>query len=184
MKAFVVRVVVTMAASLFCVASYAAETNNQSPILIGLIAGTTGAYGSIGVAMVSGAQLAVDKIDAASSVLGRRAKLNANNDEASRILSGQLFAKLVSAGAVAIAGSLETGPVTAELAIRHKIPTTGVVDDRGLTVYPKGPTSEPNPWGFDFGLNTFSWGEKIGEYALEHCPEESNPPAVSFRLRA
>jgi branched-chain amino acid transport system substrate-binding protein len=135
MKAFVVRVVVTMAASQFCVASYAAETNNQSPILIGLIAGTTGAHGSIGVAAVSGAQLAVDKIDAAGGVLGRQARLDANNDDVSRILSGQLFAKLVSAGAFAIAGSLETGPVTAELGIRHNIPTTGVVDDGGLTVY-------------------------------------------------
>jgi branched-chain amino acid transport system substrate-binding protein len=24
---------------------------------------------------------------------------------------------------------------------------------------------------FDFGLNTFAWGEKIGEYALKHCPD-------------
>jgi hypothetical protein len=45
-----------------------------------------------------------------------------------------------------------------------------VVDDGGLTVYPKGPTSDPNPWVFDFGLNTFAWGQKIGEYALKHCP--------------
>src|SRR5262249_40797073 len=97
-------------------------------------------------------------------------KLDANNDDASATLSGQLFAKLVSAGALAIAGSPDTGPVTAELAIRHKIPTIGVVDDGGLTVYPKGPTSDPNPWVFDFGLNTFACGQKIGEYALKHCP--------------
>ena len=28
----------------------------------------------------------------------------------------------------------------------------------------------PNEWALDFGLNTFAWGEKIGEYALKHCP--------------
>ena len=140
-------------------------------MLIGLIAGTTGAYGSTGVAVVNGAQMAVDKINASGGVLGRQFKLDANNDDASATLSGQLFAKLVSAGAVAIAGSPDTGPVTAELAIRHKIPTIGVVDDGGLTVYPKGPTSDPNPWVFDFGLNTFAWGQKIGEYALKHCPD-------------
>jgi branched-chain amino acid transport system substrate-binding protein len=170
MKAFVAGAVVTTVASLLGAVSYAAETASQSPILVGLIAGTTGAYGSTGVAVVNGAQLAVDKINAAGGVLGRQLKLDANNDDASATLSGQLFAKLVSAGAVAIAGSPDTGPVTAELAIRHKIPTIGVVDDGGLTVYPKGPTSDPNPWVFDFGLNTFAWGQKIGEYALKHCP--------------
>jgi len=78
---------------------------------------------------------------------------------------------MVANGAVAIAGSPDTGPVTAELAIRYKIPTIGVVDDGGLTVYPKGPDSKPNPWVFDFGLNTFAWGAKIAEYALKHCPD-------------
>src|SRR5262249_1091479 len=170
MKAFVAGAVVATVAALLGAVSYAAETGNQSPILIGLIAGTTGAYGSTGVAVVNGAQVAVDKINASGGVLGRQFKLDANNDDASATLSGQLFAKLVSAGAVAIAGSPDTGPVTAELAIRHKIPTIGVVDDGGLTVYPKGPTSDPNPWVLDSGLNTFAWGQKIGEYALKHCP--------------
>jgi branched-chain amino acid transport system substrate-binding protein len=144
---------------------------DEKPLLIGLIAGTTGAYGSTGVAVVNGAQLAVDKINAAGGVLGRQLKLDAHNDNASATLSGQLFAKMVSDGAVAIAGSPDTGPTTAELAMRHKIPTIGVVDDGGLTVYKDGPTGAPNPWVFDFGLNTFAWGEKIGEYALKHCPD-------------
>src|ERR1700722_11081726 len=139
--------------------------------LIGLIAGTTGAYGSTGVATVDGAQMAVDKINAAGGGLGRRPKLDPHNDDASATVSGQLFEKLIAAGAIAIAGSPDTGPVTAQLAIRHKFPTIGVVDDGGLTVNPDGPTSPPNPWVFDFGLNTFAWGDKIGEYALKHCPD-------------
>ena len=149
----------------------AAQASDKTPILIGMIAGTTGAYGTTGVATVRGAQLAVDKINAAGGVLGRPLKLDWHNDDASATLSGQLYAKLVSNGAVAIAGSPDTGPVTAQLATRYKIPTIGVVDDGGLTVNPKGPTSPPNPWVFDFGLNTFAWGEKIGEYALKHCPD-------------
>lgn len=142
----------------------------DQPYLIGLIAGTTGAYGSTGVATVNGAQMAVDKINASGGVLGRQLKLDAHNDEASATLSGQLFEKLVAAGAVVIAGSPDTGPVTAQLAMRHKMPTIGVVDDGGLTVNTEGPNAPPNPWVFDFGLNTFAWGEKIGEYALKHCP--------------
>ena len=104
------------------------------PYLIGLIAGTTGAYGSTGVATVNGAQMAVDKINASGGVLGRQLKLDPHNDDASATVSGQLYEKLIAAGAIAIAGSPDTGPVTAQLAIRHKFPTIGVVDDGGLTV--------------------------------------------------
>jgi branched-chain amino acid transport system substrate-binding protein len=169
MKASFAGTIVVAAATLVSAATLAMAAD-QPPMVIGLIAGTTGAYGSTGVATVNGAQLAVDKINAAGGVLGRNFSLDAHNDEASATVSGQLFAKMVSAGVVAVAGSPDTGPVTAELAIRYKMPTIGVVDDGGLTVNPKGPTTDPNPWVFDFGLNTFAWGEKIGEYALKHCP--------------
>lgn len=150
-------------------ACYAAS--GQKPILIGLIAGTTGAYGSTGIATVHGAEMAVEKINAAGGVLGRPLKLEWHNDDASATISGQLYAKLISNGAVAIAGSPDTGPVTAQLAKRYKVPTIGVVDDGGLTVNPDGPTSPPNPWVFDFGLNTFAWGAKIAQHAITHCPD-------------
>src|SRR3954462_13201392 len=168
MKAALLGTVFSVLTALAGVGHAAAD---EKPILIGLIAGTTGAYGSTGVAVVNGAQLAVDKINAAGGVMGRQLKLDAHNDNASATLSGQLFAKLVSDGAVVIAGSPDTGPTTAELAVRYKIPTIGVVDDGGLTVYKDGPDGPANPWVFDFGLNTFAWGEKIGDYALKHCPD-------------
>jgi branched-chain amino acid transport system substrate-binding protein len=168
MKTVILGSFAALLAASLCVAG--PSRADEKPILIGLIAGTTGAYGSTGVAVVNGAQLAVDKINAAGGVLGRQLKLDAHNDNASATLSGQLFQQLVSAGAVVIAGSPDTGPVTAELAERFKIPTIGVVDDGGLTVYKDGPSKPPNPWVFDFGLNTFAWGEKIGTYALKHCP--------------
>jgi branched-chain amino acid transport system substrate-binding protein len=158
--------ILTLAAILLGTGSAYASSN---PILVGLIAGTTGAYGSTGVATVQGAELAIDKLNASGGVLGRPLKLEWHNDDASATLSGQLFKKLVSNGAVAIAGSPDTGPVTAQLANRYQIPDIGVVDAGGLTVYTQGPNGEPNPWVFDFGLSTFAWGGKIGEYALKHC---------------
>jgi branched-chain amino acid transport system substrate-binding protein len=169
MKSLIAGSVVAIAAVLACSASYAATDSN--PILIGLIAGTTGAYGTTGIATVHGAQLAVDKINAQGGVLGRKLKLDWYNDDASATLSGQLYAKLVSNGAVAIAGSPDTGPITAQLATRYGMPTIGVVDDGGLTVNRNGPDSPPNPWVFDFGLNTFAWGAKIAGYAIKHCPD-------------
>jgi ABC-type branched-subunit amino acid transport system substrate-binding protein len=161
----------TTVLTLSTLAALASPVVAADDYLIGVIAGTTGAYGSTGVAVVNGAQMAADKINAEGGVDGHMFKIDANNDDASATLSGQLYAKLMSAGAIAIAGSPDTGPVTAQLAERHKFPTIGIVDDGGLTVYPQGPEGPANPWVFDFGLNTFAWGEKIGEYALKHCPD-------------
>ena len=169
MRYFTLTSTILCAATLTIAGSAAHAADNS--YLIGLIAGTTGAYGSTGVATVNGAQMAVDKINAAGGVDGHMLKLDPHNDDASATVSGQLYEKLIAAGAIAIAGSPDTGPVTAQLAMRHKFPTIGVVDDGGLTVNPDGPTAEPNPWVFDFGLNTFAWGEKIGEYTLKHCPD-------------
>src|ERR1700721_4626993 len=160
--------IVTTVATLLFGTGYAYASSD--PILVGLIAGTTGAYGSTGVATVQGAQLAIDKINASGGVLGRQLKLDPHNDDASATVSGQLYEKLIAAGATAIAGSPDTGPVTAQLAVRHKFPTIGVVDDGGLTVNTEGPNAPPNPWVFDLGLNPSAGGGKLGEYALKHCP--------------
>ncbi|MCB1516490.1 MAG: ABC transporter substrate-binding protein [Hyphomicrobiaceae bacterium] len=149
----------------------ATPTFAQEDYLVGLIAGTTGAYGAVGIAVVNGAQMAVDEINAAGGVNGHKLVLDANNDDASATLSGQHYARLLSDGAIVIAGSPDTGPTTAQLAERYQFPTIGVVDDGGLTIYTEGPDGPPNEWAWSFGLNTFAWGEKIGEHALSHCPD-------------
>ena len=106
-----------------------------------------------GMQTVMGAQIAVDEINAKGGVLGRKLKLDWHNDNADGTLSGQLFKKLVSDGAVAIVGSPATGPVTAQLSNRYKILDIGVVDGGGLTVYPDGPDGKPHPWVFSIGGN-------------------------------
>jgi branched-chain amino acid transport system substrate-binding protein len=141
----------------------------KGSILIGTIAGTTGAYGSTGVAMVDGAKLAVQDINAAGGVNGRKFSLTTANDNASATVASQEYQKMVSNGAVAITGSGDTGPATAAMSGRLQIPDIGVVDDAGITVYPKGPSQPPLPWAWSFGLNTFAWGAKDAEYALKNC---------------
>jgi ABC-type branched-subunit amino acid transport system substrate-binding protein len=141
----------------------------SGPILIGEVAGTTGAYGTTGQAMVNGAKMAVAYLNAHGGVMGRKFQLQSYNDNASATLAAQEFDRLVSAGAVAITGSGDTGPAIAAEADRRQVPAIGVVDDGGLTVYPDGPDTAPLPWVFDLGLNTFAWGGKIGSQALAHC---------------
>ena len=60
--------------------------------------------------MVNGAKMAVADLNAKGGALGKKFTLQSYNDQASATLSSQLFQRLVSAGAVAIAGSGDTGP--------------------------------------------------------------------------
>jgi branched-chain amino acid transport system substrate-binding protein len=164
-----VTAVALSAAALSACGSSGGSGGGGKPILVGEIAGTTGAYGTTGQAMVHGADLAIKDLNAQGGALGRKFALKWYNDNASATLAAQQFDRLVSAGAVAITGSGDTGPAVAAQAERRRIPAIGVVDDGGLTVYPKGPNTEPYAWTFDLGLNTFAWGTKIAEYALQHC---------------
>lgn len=152
-----------------CSSGGSGGSGGDGPILIGEVAGTTGAYGTTGQAMVNGAKMAVSYLNAHGGIMGRKVKLQYYNDSASATLAAQEFDRLVSAGAVAITGSGDTGPAIAAEADRRQVPAIGVVDDGGLTVYPNGPNGSPLPWVFDLGLNTFAWGAKIASYALAHC---------------
>lgn len=164
----VVLALVAAATAVVAVGAASAKTSGGT-ILIGSIAGTTGAYGSTGVAMVNGAKLAVADLNAKGGALGKKFTLQSYNDQASATLSSQLFQRLVSAGAVAVAGSGDTGPATAAMADRLHIPNIGAVDDAGLTIYPNGPAKPPLPWVWSWGLNTFAWGGIDASYAIKNC---------------
>jgi len=150
-------------------ASGGSGSSGGGTLLIGGIAGTTGAYGSTGQAVVNGTQVAVDEINAKGGILGKKLKFSWFDDGASATTSAQLFNKLVSNGAIVIVGSPDTGPTTAALSSQKKIPVIGAVDDGGLTVYPDGPEKPPYPWAFSTSLNTFAWGGAIADYALKNC---------------
>ena len=83
-----------LATTAFC--GLGVQAGAADEYLIGLIAGTTGAYGSTGVATVNGSQMAVDEVNAAGGVDGHTFKLDPHNDNASATLSGQLYEKLMS----------------------------------------------------------------------------------------
>ncbi len=161
--------VAVVAAAVAVSASAGTTRDSGGSILIGSIAGTTGAYGSTGVAMVNGAKMAVQDLNSQGGALGKKFTLQSYNDQASATLSSQLFQKLVSAGAVAVAGSGDTGPATSAMAQRLQIPNIGAVDDAGMTIYPNGPSKPPFSWVWSWGLNTFAWGAIDAHYALKSC---------------
>lgn len=148
----------------------ATASASSKPIVIGAIAGTTGAYGSTGVAAINGTKMAVAKINADGGVLGRKFKLVWGNDDASATTSALDFKKYVSEGAVAMLGSPDTATTTVTLADQMKIPDLGAIDDGGPAIYPNGPTGKPAPWAWSNSLNTYAWGQAVGNYATKSCP--------------
>jgi branched-chain amino acid transport system substrate-binding protein len=162
-------VVAAIAATVAIAAAASTSRSSGGSILVGSIAGTTGAYGSTGVAMVNGAKMAIDDLNARGGALGKKFTLKSYNDQASATLSSQLYQRLVSAGAVAVAGSGDTGPATAAMAQRLHIPNIGAVDDAGITIYPNGPSKPPFEWVWSWGLNTFAWGAIDAHYAMKNC---------------
>ena len=166
---FTTRRVIIGAVLAAALAGAATSAASGGTILIGSIAGTSGAYGSTGVAMVNGAQLAVADLNSQGGALGKKFTVSSFNDQASATLASQLFQRLVSSGAVAIAGSGDTGPSTSAMADRLSIPNIGAVDDAGITIYPNGPAKPPLPWVWSWGLNTFAFGGIDAAYALKHC---------------
>jgi branched-chain amino acid transport system substrate-binding protein len=144
--------------------------DSNEPIVVGGIAGTTGAYGAVGIAVIIGTQMAVDEINESGGIAGRQIEFVWDDDGADATKSSQLFQQFVSDGAVAILGSPDTGPTTAALGEQMGIPVLGAVDDGGLTVYPNGPDEPPYQWVFSTSLNTFAWGAKLAEWSIDNCP--------------
>ena len=144
---------------------------SPKPIVIGAIAGTTGAYGSTGVAVINGTIMAVDKVNASGGVLGRQLKLVWGNDDASATTSALDFKKFESEGAVAMLGSPDTATTTVALADQAHLPDLGAIDDGGPAIYANGPSKAPAPWAWSNSLNTYAWGQAVGEYAMKSCPK-------------
>jgi branched-chain amino acid transport system substrate-binding protein len=150
--------------------SVSAVSASSKPIVVGAIAGTTGAYGSTGVAVINGTIMAVNKINASGGVLGRQLKLVWGNDGASATTSALDFKKFVSEGAIAMLGSPDTATTTVALADQMHLPDLGAIDDGGPAIYPNGPSKPPAPWAWSNSLNTYAWGQAVGEYAMKSCP--------------
>ena len=160
--------VLTMAAG--CASSSGASgSGSNGPIIIGGLAGTTGAYAAAGLATIDAAKLAVQQINAKGGLLGRKVKFVWYNDAFSSTLDTQEFEHLVSQGAVGISGSPSEGPTAAALAERYKIPVIGDVGAGGTTIYPKGPGTAPLPWAFSNSPSTFALAQKEAQFAAAHC---------------
>jgi branched-chain amino acid transport system substrate-binding protein len=145
------------------------SSGSKDPIIIGGLAGTTGAYAAAGIATIDGAKLAIAKINKGGGLLGRPVKFVWYNDAFSSTLDTQEFEHLVSQHAVGISGSPSEGPTAAALAERYQMPVIGDVGAGGTTIYPKGPGTAPLPWAFSNSPSTFAMAQTESKFAVAHC---------------
>ncbi|MFG1672419.1 ABC transporter substrate-binding protein [Streptomyces sp. Y7] len=99
-------------------------SSDDGPIKIGQIASLTGNYTPLGQNNKLGAQLAVDQINAAGGVLGRKLKITVKNDESDPQQAIAAFNSLATEGAAAFIGTPFSNAALAvqPLAKQRKIP--------------------------------------------------------------
>jgi branched-chain amino acid transport system substrate-binding protein len=107
-----------IAVALACCA--AAGCRGAEPIRVGMIAGFTGRHYGLGVSCRNGAELAVDEINAAGGVRGRRIELLARDDGQDPELARRAVRELIAAGVVAIVGHATSAMAEATLPIANE----------------------------------------------------------------
>lgn len=138
-------------------------------ILIGEVVGASGAYAAIGENMINAGKLAVAQINSSGGLNGSQVAIQSYDDQGNPTQGAQLVQKVVSAGAVAVVGSGDTGPATAAESGKLHVPDVGIVDGGGPTVYPNGPGTTPLKWIFEYSTSTYELGAKLASYGLAHC---------------
>jgi branched-chain amino acid transport system substrate-binding protein len=145
------------------------SSSSSGDIVVGELAGSSGAYAVVGEEVFGGSEMAVEKINEEGGVMGRKIDLNTYNDAGSATQANEEFRRALSDKSVAIMGSPDEGEVIATLAQHYEIPDLGEVDEGALTVYPDGPEEPPLSWVYSNTLDGFGLGNLIAQYALKEC---------------
>ncbi len=111
---------------------------DRKPIYVGFAGELTGKYSDLGVHGRNGAQLAVDEINEAGGISGRRIELLTRDDLGTPEGAQAVDRELIDAGVVAIIGHMTSGqtlaalPITQEAGIVLLSPTASTPDLSGL----------------------------------------------------
>ena len=125
----------------------AAACDRRAPIKIGFVGGLTGRLADLGVSGRNGALLAVERINKAGGINGRRVVLIIRDDKQDAAVAKKAIKELIGRGVAAIIGHMTSSMsmVSAPIVTRHKMvmisPTTSTnklagIDDYFLRVMP------------------------------------------------
>lgn len=100
-----------------CACAAAVACRRSEPLRLGFVAGLTGRHYDMGASCRAGAQLAVDDVNAAGGVGGRRVELLVRDDAQDPDTARRAVRELVDAGVLAIVGHCTSGMAQATLSI-------------------------------------------------------------------
>jgi ABC-type branched-subunit amino acid transport system substrate-binding protein len=100
----------------------------QDTIKIGVLAPLSGSYQDAGIDIVNGAKLAVEQINAAGGVLGKKLELIHQDDACNPDTAANAARQLAAAGAVAVAGGYCSSAALPELRVLHDARIPYVLD--------------------------------------------------------
>lgn len=96
------------------------DSDSDGPIVLGMLAPTSGSSSSIGPYMTDGAKLAIDEINAKGGVLGRKLKLNVQDDACDPKTASTAANKLVAAGVTMSVGGYCSSATLPTLSVFNK----------------------------------------------------------------
>ena len=97
-----------------------AACSDSSPILIGFSGQLTGKIADVGVPARNGVQLAIENVNAAGGVNGRKLKLIAKDDGNNPVQAIRVDQELIDAGVIAVIGHLTSSQTMAALPLFNK----------------------------------------------------------------
>jgi branched-chain amino acid transport system substrate-binding protein len=133
------------------------------PIVIGMVDEMTGPQAEAGVLVLHGARLAVDEVNAAGGILGRRVELKVEDNGSTNPGTVLAYSKLVGdGGVVAVIGPLRSTQVQAAspTIAKARVPAFIGGSDPSLT-------RVNNPWIFRIRPNDFYSSKVMAEYAVK-----------------
>lgn len=152
----------SLVASLFAILAAMEPARAADPIVIGLVDEVTGPQAEAGMLTAYGAKLAVEEINAAGGILGRKVELQIEDNQSTNPGTVLAYSKLVSQKVVAVLGPLRSTQVQAAspTIAKAKIPAIIGGSDPSLT-------RVNNPWIFRVRPNDLYSSKVMAEFGAK-----------------
>jgi branched-chain amino acid transport system substrate-binding protein len=158
MKTAIVRFIAAWSLAMtFGGPAFAAE-----PIVVGLVDEVTGSQAEAGLLTAQGAKLAIEEINAAGGIMGRKVDLRVEDNQSANPTTVLAYSKLLESGVVAVLGPLRSTQVQAAspTIARGKVPAMIGGSDPSLT-------RVNNPWIFRVRPNDLYSSKVMAEFGVK-----------------
>src|SRR5579859_8125370 len=148
-------------------ASIAIPSFATEPIVFGLVDEVTGSQAEAGLLTAQGAKLAIEEINAAGGIIGRKVELRVEDNQSANPTTVLAYSKLLESGVVAVLGPLRSTQVQAAspTIARGKVPAMIGGSDPSLT-------RVNNPWIFRVRPNDLYSSKVMAEFGIKELKKK------------